>query len=130
MFAPQKTTSRRPVSAWLMGLLLLAGCERWDLPRQPTTLNDGLVARYAFDGTTLDASNNHLNGQLINGAAYGLDRTGKPASALVLDGLDDYFDIPDNALLRTETLSISFWMKAQKVTSTCHLYSKSTYFSV
>lgn len=111
---------------WL-GLPWLVGCERWDLPRQVASPTGGLVAHYSFSGTVLDASGKNLNGQLVNGPTYGPDRNLKAESALVLDGVDDYFEVPDNALFRSEAISISLWMKPSQVTSTCHLYTKASY---
>lgn len=128
MFAFGNLLRWRPAAFGWVGVLCLLGCERWDLPRQPVNLSEGLVAYFPFNGTPLDASGNNLNGQLLNGAAYGPDRTDKTASALLLDGVDDYFELPDNALLRpASALSVSFWFKSRPVTSTSHLFNKSTY---
>lgn len=127
MFTFGKTPRWCLPAPWWVGLLWLAGCDPWNLPRQPVDLNAGLVAYFPLNGTSLDASGNNLNGQLLNGATYGLDRNGKTASALVLDGVDDYIEIPDNARLRPAALSVSLWFKARQVTSTSHLYNKSTY---
>jgi len=126
MFAP-KTNRRWSPAFWWVVLLWLVSCEGWDLPRQPVDLSEGLVAYYPFNGTSLDASGNTLNGQTLNGASYGPDRSLKAASSLALDGLDDYFEIPDHATLRPGTISISLWIKPRQVTSTSHLYNKSSY---
>lgn len=128
MFAFGNLLRWRPASFWWVVPAWLMGCERWDLPRSPVNLSEGLVAYFPFDGTPLDASGNHLNGQLLNGATYGPDRADKAASALLLDGVDDYFELPDNALLRpTTALSVSLWLRARAVTSTSHVFNKSTY---
>lgn len=117
----------RRAAFWWAGTLWLLGCERWDLPRQPTNLTDGLVAYFPFNGTPLDQSGNNLNGQLLNGATYGPDRQGATASALALDGVDDYFEIPDHVRLRPASLTVSLWFSIRRVSSTAHLFNKSTY---
>lgn len=122
---------------WLVGLGLLLGCDAWDLRHLPAknqppvdttrTLTDGLVAYYSFSGTTLDVGGNNLNGLLVNGATYGADRNGAAQSALLLDGVDDYFEIPDNGKLRSAGISVSVWIRAKQVTSTSHIYNKSNW---
>jgi Concanavalin A-like lectin/glucanases superfamily len=115
---------------WLMLLLLITGCDAWDLPHltgNTSTLTNGLVAYYTFPGNTLDASGNNLNGQLLNGATYGPDRNTTAQSALLLDGVDDYFEISDNSKLRSSAISISLWINAKQVTSSSHLYNKSVW---
>lgn len=124
---------------WLVGLLLLLGCDAWDLKRLPaknqppvdttrtSTLANGLVAYYPFSGTTLDVGGNNQNGLLINGATYGPDRTAASQSALLLDGIDDYFEIPDNARFQSDAISISVWIKPKQVTSTNHIYNKANW---
>jgi Concanavalin A-like lectin/glucanases superfamily len=128
----RRTGNRKQAQSYrcLLLLLLMTGCDAWDLPHltgTATTLTTGLVAYYAFTGNTLDASGNNLNGQLLNGATYGTDRNGTTQSALLLDGIDDYFEIPDNSKLRPTVLSISLWINAQQVASTSHLYNKSVW---
>lgn len=110
---------------------LLVGCQSWDLPFINGSLTEGLIACYSFEGNTLDASGNHLTGQLINGATYGTNREGTARSALQLDGIDDYFEIPDDAILRPDSISISLWLKARQVVAgtngTRHIYNKDNY---
>jgi hypothetical protein len=96
---------------WFLGLALLLSCTKWDLPVQQDSLLDGLVAYYPLNGNGLDASGNNLSGQMINGATFGPDRRDANQSALLLDGVDDYFEIPDNAKLRPDSISISLWLR-------------------
>lgn len=114
---------------WVLSLLI--GCEKWNLPPGTDSITDGLIAYYPLSGNTLDLSGNNLNGQLINGATYGPDRKEIALSALQLDGIDDYFEIPDNAKLRPDSVSISLWLKAKGVITstgnTKHIYNKSNY---
>lgn len=113
----------------VLGVML--SCERWNLPPGTDSLTDGLIAYYPLSGNTLDLSSNRMNGQLINGATYGPDRKEAAQSALQLDGIDDYFEIPDNAKLRPDSISISLWLKATGVLTstgnTKHIYNKDNY---
>ncbi|WP_375446147.1 LamG domain-containing protein [uncultured Fibrella sp.] len=90
-----------------------------------------MIAYYQFNGNTLDVGGNSLTGQLINGASYGPNRSETAQSALQLDGVDDYFEIPDNAKLRPDSISISLWLKADQVvditTTTRHIYNKDNF---
>jgi hypothetical protein len=113
--------------AIFLSITLFISCENWNLPTVRNSLTDGLVAYYPFNGNTLDESGNGLNGQPINGATYGTDRKEASQSALFLDGIDDYVEIPDNNKLRPDSISISLWIKARKVTETSHIYNKSNF---
>jgi hypothetical protein len=114
---------------WFLGLALLLSCTKWDLPVQQDSLLDGLVAYYPLNGNGLDASGNNLSGQMINGATFGPDRRDANQSALLLDGVDDYFEIPDNAKLRPDSISISLWLRANQLASSSHIYNKDNYQS-
>lgn len=125
---PMTRTKRRIRSGgWLVGLTLLLGCDAWDLRLREPDVTNGLVAHYAFSGNTLDGSGNNLNGQLQNGATYGTDRNATAQSALLLDGLNDYFEIPDDPKLRLDAVSISLWINARRIDSTSHLYNKANW---
>ncbi len=114
---------------WFLGLALLLSCTKWDLPVQHDSLLDGLVAYYPLNGNGPDASGNNLSGQLINGATFGPDRRDANQSALLLDGVNDYFEIPDNVKLRPDSISISLWLLASQLGSTSHIYNKGNYQS-
>jgi hypothetical protein len=109
---------------WLLLVTLGLGCDAWELPRKQF----GLVAYYPFNGNALDAGGNNLHGVMKNGATYGVDRDSNGNSALFLDGIDDYFEIPDNALLRpAAAFSISVWIKPKLVASSAQIYAKSVF---
>src|SRR5687768_1171722 len=92
---------------WLWLAMLFVGCDAWELPKKQFIPVKGLVAYYPFNGSPADAGGNNLHGVLRNGATYGVDRHSKANSVLQLDGIDDYFEIPDNALIRpTSAFSI------------------------
>ncbi len=74
----------------------------------------GLVAGYAFNegsGTTAaDASGNGLTGTLTNGPAWG---TGRNAGAVFLDGVNDYVELGNPALLQlTGSMTVSAWVNS------------------
>ena len=74
----------------------------------------GLVAAYAFNegsGTTAaDASGNGLTGTLTNGAAWG---TGRNAGAVLLDGVNDFVELGNPALLQlTGSMTASAWVNS------------------
>ncbi|GAA4403124.1 hypothetical protein GCM10023187_18890 [Nibrella viscosa] len=109
-------------------VVFIVSCEEWDPPRrQFADITTGLVAYYPFSGTGQDVSGNQIHGQFMNGATFGVDRKDNSNSALFLDGIDDYFLIPDHPKLRPDVISISLWIKPRVVTSTCHIYNKATY---
>ena len=118
-----------------IGFWLNGGLPKLESPLYTGQPDRGIIACYSFSGNTLDASGNNLTGQLINGATYGPNRAGTAQSALQLDGIDDYFEIPDNAKLRPDSISISLWLKAKKVVdesqggggTTRHIYNKSDF---
>lgn len=111
---------------WFIGLLLFLSCKKWDLPDRGS-LTKGLIAYYPFNGSPLDVGGNNLHGQLKFGTTYGPGKSGKSATALVLDGIDDYFEIADHEKLRPSAISVSLWIKPQEVTSTSHIYNKSDF---
>lgn len=130
------TTNRKRASAcvWLLVLTLITGCDPWDLPylssgtTDTTTLTDGLIAYYPFNGNTRDVSGNSLDGQALGGATYGPDRHGAVNSSLLLSGnLGCYVDVADHSKLRPAVLSVSVWINANRIDSTSHIYNKSNY---
>jgi hypothetical protein len=125
----QRLASTRQLKLYLLllGISLVSGCENWDLPPVQGSVTNGLIAYYAFSGNTLDGSGNNLRGNTVNGASFGPDKNAMPNSALLLDGIDDYFEIPDDGKLRTATMSISVWIKPLQVLSSSHIYEKSNF---
>ncbi len=74
----------------------------------------GLVAGYAFDeglGTSAaDASGSGLTGTLTNGAGWG---TGRNAGAVLLDGVNDFVELGNPALLQlTGSMTVSAWVNS------------------
>jgi Concanavalin A-like lectin/glucanases superfamily len=72
------------------------------------------TAAYAFNegsGTTAaDASGSGLTGTLTNGAGWG---TGRNAGAVLLDGVDDFVELGNPALLQlTGSMTVSAWVNS------------------
>ncbi len=76
-------------------------------------LNDHLLLHYTFDGDTNDISGNGYDGVPI-GVSYGLDRFGNTNSACYFNGVDNYVNFPNLAVLKPNLpVSFSFWVKYQ-----------------
>jgi uncharacterized protein (TIGR02145 family) len=76
-----------------------------------TTLNDGLVAYYPFNGNANDESGNGNNGT-VNGASLTTDRFGDSGKAYSFDGLNNVINIPTNhTLVIQNNIAISAWIK-------------------
>jgi hypothetical protein len=73
-------------------------------------LDAGLLAYYPFDGNLQDASGNANNGR-GHGAIPTEDRSGRPASAYLFNGVEDLVTIPHSASLRFQTqITICGWV--------------------
>jgi uncharacterized protein (TIGR02145 family) len=72
-----------------------------------SSLKDGLVSYYPFNGNANDESWNGNDG-IVDGATFTTDRNGIANNALYFDGTDDYVKIA-GALPITNTFTISFW---------------------
>jgi len=87
---------------YLDDLELVIGVEAVD----PGTSN--LIARYEMENNVQDSSGNALNGTANNDPTYG---AGKSGMALMLDGIDDYVDLPIGTTISTLTdCTISVWV--------------------
>jgi len=75
-----------------------------------TTLNDGLVAYYPFNGNANDESGNGNNG-VVNGATLSTDRFGNSGKAYSFDGNDDYIVCVNNNIPVYSNQTVSFYAK-------------------
>lgn len=84
-----------------------------------TTVTDGLVANWTFDGKymdwnanqALDVSSNSLSGTLINISTTTSPTAGKRGQALIFNGTNSYVNVPSNSLLDlSAAVSISAWV--------------------
>jgi hypothetical protein len=72
-----------------------------------------LIAHYPFSGNANDVSGNELHGQTSGGALIGPDFLGQPASACLLDGVNDNVTVPVDPLLNFQDgITVSCWLKA------------------
>ncbi len=72
-----------------------------------------IIAHYPFSGNANDVSGNQLHGQPSGGALIAGDFWGNPASACLLDGVNDNVTVADNPLLNFQDgITVSCWLKA------------------
>ncbi|MFN9710471.1 MAG: LamG domain-containing protein [Bacteroidota bacterium] len=81
----------------------------------PSTINNGLVAYYPFNGNANDESGNNFNGQLFGNVTLSQDRKSNPNSCYnwPSNGTgSDYISIPNisNILNQSNSISFSCWM--------------------
>jgi uncharacterized protein (TIGR02145 family) len=79
-----------------------------------TTVNNGLVAYYPFNGNANDESGSGNNGT-VNGATLTTDRFGNSGKAYSFDGVDDKVQINPSTSLNNfnNSMSISAWINCQ-----------------
>lgn len=77
------------------------------------TINDGLVARYEFNGNALDSSGNGFNGA-VNGAVLTSDRFGNANSAYFFAGNGEHISVSTSPnLYSTGAWSATVWFNFQ-----------------
>lgn len=72
---------------------------------QPDIL-EGLVGHYRFNGNADDSSGNGNDGTAYGGPNYAQDRYGNPNGAIVLDGTDDYVELPNESVFDLTEITI------------------------
>ena len=79
-------------------------------PTTSSTLTNGLVAHYQFNGNANDATSNQNHGT-VTGAGLTSDRFGNSSQAYIFNGTSDYIRINNSASLDLkENFSISAWI--------------------
>ena len=77
-----------------------------------SSLSDGLIAYYPFNGNANDESGNGYHGT-VNGAILTSDKSGIPNKAFSFNGNNTLIDLPLMSILNNKTkLTISFWVKS------------------
>ena len=90
------------ITAAAVGAAALTALPSAAVAAEPTT--DGLVAHYPLEGTgttVADASGNGLDATVVGGAELGPD-------GVVLDGVDDYVDLPDDLMAGLDAITVAF----------------------
>jgi hypothetical protein len=97
--------------------------------RLSSSLKNGLVAYYPFDGNANDKSGNGNNGVIHGGVSLMSDRFGNPRSAMNFDGSSGYIEIPGKQFSFTSNMSLSFWINPFAV-QCCYMviFDKSLYY--
>src|SRR5665213_862191 len=76
-----------------------------------STLTNGLVAYYPFNGNANDASGNGNNGTIYGGVVLATDRFGSNNSAYAFNGVDGYIDIGNPVGNSPTNLTETAWVK-------------------
>lgn len=71
-----------------------------------------LIAYYPFNGNAADASGYGNFGVPVNGATLTTDIDGKPDKAYILDGINDYIYLTDEAHFDLTQYTIAFYLRA------------------
>jgi hypothetical protein len=78
---------------------------------------DALVLDLPQDGTVADAGPNHLT-VIAHGGTFVASRHAQTNSALALNGVNQYLEIPFNALLYPDEMTLSLWVKFPQFSGT------------
>jgi hypothetical protein len=106
-------TNFKTLTLAILTSCILISCGSSDdvTPESNTSLIDGEVATFLFDGNLKDGQGTFANAT-VNGATLTEDRKGNANSAYLFDGEDDYISFGDNALYKgNDAFSISIWAK-------------------
>src|SRR5277367_6826618 len=76
-----------------------------------SSLTNGLVAYYPFNGNANDASGNGNNGTIHGGVVLAPDRFGSNNSAFTFNGVDGYIDIGNPVGNSPASLTETAWVK-------------------
>jgi hypothetical protein len=88
-----------------------------------SSLADGLVACYPFNGSPTDQSGHAHNGTVF-GPLPAADRYGVPNAAYAFDGVDDRIDVADlNTWPISAEISIGFWVKTLESKGNCVVWA-------
>jgi PKD repeat protein len=79
-------------------------------------LVQGLVSHYKLDGNTIDSGPLNLIATAV-GAQLSTDRKGIANAAYSFDGIDDYIEMPYNAMVKALPVTVSFWIKFDVVSA-------------
>lgn len=81
---------------------------------ESTTINDGLVAYYPFNGNAQDESGTGNNGTIIGNVSMTTDRFGNANSAYDFPGLPfNYINVPHSESLSLDTMTLIAWIYSE-----------------
>jgi hypothetical protein len=100
-------TMKTKIFTLILIVSIFYSCKKDSLP---STLNDGLVAYYPFNGNANDESGNN-NNATVYGAVLTTDRFGNPDKAYLLNGTDNYIKVENPTGLINLNYTYSFWLK-------------------
>ncbi len=92
----------------LIAFVLLSSCSLLNNSKGGSSLDDGLIAYYPFNGSAIDETGNGNDAE-VYGATLTADRFNKPNSSYSFDGDFDYLQVEHNIAFETKEKSISFW---------------------
>jgi hypothetical protein len=78
-----------------------------------STLDEGLVAYYPFNGDANDATGNKLHG-FLEGPTPTANRFGQPNQAIAFDGKDDGVSLPNQLFNKLDAFTYSTWLNLDK----------------
>lgn len=82
-----------------------------------------VVLYYGLENIETDISENGFDASLINSPVYGDGYTGY---GIVLDGTNQYVDMPDGILSTVDDITIAIWLKLDKITSWTRIFDFGT----
>jgi hypothetical protein len=98
--------------------------------RISTSLKNGLVAYYPFDGNANDNSGNGNHGMIRGGVSLVTDRFGYSAKAYTFDGSSGFIEIVGQQFNFANNFTISLWLQpAATQVDYCSVLDKSSYIS-
>jgi len=86
---------------------------------EPDLLNS-LVAYYPFNGNATDESGTGNNG-VVNNATLTTDRFGNPNSAYSFNGSNSYIEVPDNASMESQNVTLAAWVEYDQLPTSSHV---------
>jgi hypothetical protein len=106
--------------AVIICISLFARCTKETKDNTPSSLKNGLVAYYPFNGNANDESGNGNNGA-VNGATLSADRFGIANKAYSFDGVSSFIDLSNNNLNNqgNSSRTVACWINPTSNSNPC-----------
>jgi hypothetical protein len=102
------------ISIFIIAISFSVSCKK---EKPASTLNNGLIAYYPFNGSADDKSGNNNNG-VVNDAILSSDKFGHPNSAYSFNGTSSYISLkPASNFVGLSNYTISLWVKPTVITT-------------